>query len=106
MLFQMCVVHTKLDTVKPAKVVTSVKQPPVLKGHLFLILSENFISIEPLLIKRPPVFKCHFFSNVTSKYRFDCIYVFIIPPLHRREGMLFYLCRPSVRPKIFFVAFF
>jgi hypothetical protein len=35
MFFQMCVVHTKLDTVKPAKVVTFVKQPPVLKGHLF-----------------------------------------------------------------------
>ena len=36
-------------TVKPAHVVTSIKQSPVLKGHLFLVLSENFIRIEPLL---------------------------------------------------------
>jgi hypothetical protein len=26
-------------TVKPAHAVTSIKQPPVLKGHLFLLLS-------------------------------------------------------------------
>jgi hypothetical protein len=26
------------DTVKPAHAVTSIKQPPVLKGHLFLVL--------------------------------------------------------------------
>jgi hypothetical protein len=37
-------------TVKPAHVVTSIKQSPVLKGHLFLVLViENFIWIEPLL---------------------------------------------------------
>jgi hypothetical protein len=29
----------KTDTVKPAHVVTSIKQSPKLKGHLFLILS-------------------------------------------------------------------
>jgi hypothetical protein len=28
-----------LITVKPAKAVTSIKQSPVLKGHLFLVLS-------------------------------------------------------------------
>jgi len=27
------------DTVKPAHVVTSIKQAPVLKGHIFLVLS-------------------------------------------------------------------
>ena len=37
-------------TVKPAHAVTSIKQSPVLKGHLFLILSQvNFLWIEPLL---------------------------------------------------------
>jgi hypothetical protein len=39
-------------TVKPAHAhaVTSIKQSPVFKkGHLFLVLSENFISSEPLL---------------------------------------------------------
>ena len=38
-------------TVKPAHAhaVTSIKQSPVLKGHIFLVLSENFISSEPLL---------------------------------------------------------
>jgi len=36
-------------TVKPAHAVTSIKQSPVLKGHLFFVLSENFISKEPLL---------------------------------------------------------
>ena len=33
--------------VKPADTVTSIKQPPVLKGHPFLVLS--YIYIEPLL---------------------------------------------------------
>jgi len=36
-------------TVKPANAVTSIKQSPVLKGHNFLVLSEYFIWIEPLL---------------------------------------------------------
>ena len=30
-------------TVKPAHVATSIKQSPVLKGHLFLVVIENFI---------------------------------------------------------------
>ena len=30
-----------LDTVNPAYAVTSIKQSPVLKGHLFLVLSQN-----------------------------------------------------------------
>jgi hypothetical protein len=29
----------QVNTVKPAHVVTSIKQSPVLKGHIFLILS-------------------------------------------------------------------
>ena len=37
-------------TVKPAHVVTSIKQSPVLKGHIFIV------------------------PTVTSKYRFDCIH--------------------------------
>ena len=38
-----------ISTVKPAHVVTSIKQSPVLKGHLFCPVIENFIWIEPLL---------------------------------------------------------
>jgi len=30
-------------TVKPAHVVTSIKQSPVLKGHLFLVVIENLL---------------------------------------------------------------
>ena len=32
-------VESRVCTVKPAHVVTSIKQSPVLKGHFFLILS-------------------------------------------------------------------
>ena len=38
-----------INTVKPAHAVTSIKQSPVLKGHLFLVLSEIFKLIYPLL---------------------------------------------------------
>jgi hypothetical protein len=39
---------TSVSTVKPAHVVTSIKQSPVLKGHLFLVpVIENVICIEP-----------------------------------------------------------
>ena len=31
------------DTVKPSNVVTFIKQSPVLKGHLFLVLSEQIV---------------------------------------------------------------
>ena len=34
-----CTSTTKSNTVKPAHEVTSIKQSPVLKGHLFLVLS-------------------------------------------------------------------
>jgi len=38
------------STVKPAPEVTSIKQSPVLKGHVFLIMSlKNSFRIEPLL---------------------------------------------------------
>jgi len=37
----MSISETKLNTVKPAHVVTSLKQPPLLKDHLFLILSQK-----------------------------------------------------------------
>ena len=38
------------STVKPSQEVTSIKQPPVLKGHLFHVPSYKiFILIEPLL---------------------------------------------------------
>jgi hypothetical protein len=41
---------TSVGTVKPTHVVTSIKQSPVLKGHLFLVpVIENVICIEPLL---------------------------------------------------------
>ena len=43
--------------VKPAHSVTSIKQSPVLKGHIFHVLSQN-ISYE---LKRSPVIKDHFF---------------------------------------------
>jgi hypothetical protein len=36
-------------TVEPAHVVTSIKQSPVLKCHLFCPVIDNFKSIEPLL---------------------------------------------------------
>ena len=36
-------------TVERVHAVTSIKQSPVLKCHYILVLSENFISIEPLL---------------------------------------------------------
>ena len=37
-------------TVKPAYVVTSIKQSPVLKGHFFsCLVTDNLILIEPLL---------------------------------------------------------
>ena len=32
-----------LYTIKPAHAVTSIKQPPVLKGHIFLVLSQRNI---------------------------------------------------------------
>jgi len=38
-----------LFIVKPAHVITSIKQSPVLKGYHFLDLTEIFIVIEPLL---------------------------------------------------------
>ena len=38
-----------VHTVKPAHAVTSIKQSPLIKAHIFLVLSENLISIEPLL---------------------------------------------------------
>jgi hypothetical protein len=43
--------HTCITAVKPAHAVTSIKQSPVFKGHLFLSypVIENFIWIEPLL---------------------------------------------------------
>ena len=31
------------NTVKPAHKVTSIKQPPVLKGHTFLVLSQKIL---------------------------------------------------------------
>ena len=49
-----------------------------------------------------------FFEIVKFMYviNFACFEIIIIPPLHRRGGILFYLC-PSVRPsKIFFITFF
>ena len=49
-------------TVKPAHVATSIKQSPVLKGHLFLVQSLK-ISNELNLFKRSPVLKDHFFLS-------------------------------------------
>jgi hypothetical protein len=46
-LYIVCMKAT--GTCKPAHAVTSIKQPPVLKGHIFLPVIENFIWIEPLL---------------------------------------------------------
>jgi hypothetical protein len=34
-----CKLVATFNTVKPVHVVTSIKQPPVLKGHLYLVLS-------------------------------------------------------------------
>jgi hypothetical protein len=39
----------KTIIIKPAHAVTSIKQSLVLKGHIFLVLSENFISFKPFL---------------------------------------------------------
>ena len=33
------VIAAKQNAIKPVHVVTSIKQPPVLKGHIFLVLS-------------------------------------------------------------------
>ena len=33
----------KVCTAKPTHVVTSIKQAPVLKGHIFLVMSENYL---------------------------------------------------------------
>jgi hypothetical protein len=43
-----------VTTLNPAKEVTSIKQSPVLKGHIFLVLSEK-ISYEVNLFKRSHV---------------------------------------------------
>jgi hypothetical protein len=41
---------SQTHTVKPARAVTSIKQSPVLKGHIFSCpVVEHFIWIEPLL---------------------------------------------------------
>ena len=34
--------YLKINTVKPAHTITSIKQSPVLKGYLFLVLSHKF----------------------------------------------------------------
>jgi hypothetical protein len=47
---------------EPANAATSIKQSPVLKGHLFLVQSLN-ISNELNLFKRSPVLKGHFFLS-------------------------------------------
>ena len=49
-----------VTTVNPANEVTSIKQSLVLKGHIFLVLSEK-ISYEVNLFKRSHVIKDHFF---------------------------------------------
>jgi hypothetical protein len=33
--------YVVMNTLKPAHAVTSIKQSPVLKGHIFLVLSEK-----------------------------------------------------------------
>ena len=55
------------NTVKPAHEVTSIKQSPVLKGHLFLVKSLKF-HMNCTSFKRSPVLKDHFFfvTKVTS----------------------------------------
>ena len=37
----MSISENKLNTVKPAHVGTSIKQPPLLKDHIFLVLSQK-----------------------------------------------------------------
>jgi hypothetical protein len=46
------------STDKPAHVGTSIKQSPVLKGHISYPIINNFISIEPLL-------RCHMSYKAT-----------------------------------------
>jgi len=60
-------IYTEKDTIKPTHAVTSIKQLPVLKGRLFLVLSWE-IDMNLTSFKRSPVLKDHFFffPNVTS----------------------------------------
>jgi hypothetical protein len=37
----MSISENKLNTVKPAHVGTSIKQPPLLKDHIFLVLAQK-----------------------------------------------------------------
>jgi len=48
-LFKPMCLYLNGHTAKPAHVVTSIKQSPVLKGHLFFPVIEHFIWNEPLL---------------------------------------------------------
>ena len=45
----------KKYTVKPVQAVTSIKQSPVLKGHLFLVLSYNILYELNLFLEVTPV---------------------------------------------------
>ena len=57
-----------LYTVKPAQVITSIKQSPVLKGHIFLVMSQK-IPYQLNLFKRPPVLKGHF--SLSQRWPFN-----------------------------------
>jgi hypothetical protein len=59
--------HMSMYTVTPAYGITSFKQSPVFKGHLFPVI-ENFIWIKPLL-RGHLSWKT---KKVTSWYRFGC----------------------------------
>ena len=65
------------NTIKPARVVTSIKQSTVLKVTFVLSCRSQF-HMNWTSFKRSPVLKDHFFfvPKVTSEYRLNCKYTF------------------------------
>ena len=64
------------STVKPVHAVTSVMQSHVLKNHLFFLSSHRNFHMNWTSFKRSSILEDHsfFITEMTSKYRFDCIY--------------------------------
>lgn len=61
------------QTVKPANVVTPIKESPVLRSHLLLSCLRKF-DMTLTSFKRSPVLEDHVFMvpKVASYYRFEC----------------------------------
>ena len=82
---KLCISFLQSITVKPAHAVTSIMQSPVLKGHIFIVLSWK-ISCE---LKEVTCLKSHLFFGPTFDLlrQFDCIlllYMFYVKVFQRR----------------------